>query len=488
MKEVILKYHSAIIWSLLIFQLLLFVINIPGLKIDIDEPWFGEQAYYLAENGIVKSEMFRDFLRYDERILVYHKVFIWAGALTIKSLGFNLYSLRLISLLSGILLAGLLYGFCKKYYNITVFRITLLILLFCPLIFRNTIIYRPEIMICAFGFLSFFFLYEFMQNKRLLFLILSAATAGFTLLIHLNGIIFIGAGAILLLSEKRWGHFAIYSAIATIVASLYFYEALGNMELFSLQFTQDPSNAGGNIEWYMPFKNLINEHKRLFRKPEIIGITILFLLSAFYWIKNSFKEKRHILIYTFCLIILLGAINHNKTTKYAILLLPYFSLIIAEYIHIQITHREKTKSFLQKIFLFLLCLTVSFGIYTSGKSILFDKGNMVRDHHAVVSSIPIGSKLLAPIRFSFNEIGNYDIFGLLPAKIILDNRGEDFNAENVCQIAAEYEVEYIIIDDEYRQQLGCTLNDTTCLEYEQYKYFKSQKKFDIYKRASLLIE
>ncbi|MCP4704064.1 MAG: hypothetical protein GY865_05600 [candidate division Zixibacteria bacterium] len=488
MKELLIKYYRPIIWSLLIFQLILFAINIPGLYIDIDEPWFGEQAHYLAEDGFVKSEMFQDFLRYDERILVYHKVFIWIGAFSIKFFGLSLFCLRLISLLFGILLTGLLYHFCKRYYNITIFKITLVVLLFCPLIFRNAILYRPEIMICATGFMSFFFLYIFIQNNNKLYLILSAVIAGFSLLIHLNGIIFIGAGAALLLYKKRWTHFGIFSAIAALVASFYFYETIGNFELFGMQFMNDPSNAGGNAQWSMPFTNLLDEHKRLFRKPEIIGITILFLLSAFYWIKNKPTDRKHLLIYTFCLIILMGAINHNKTTKYAILLFPYFALMIAEYIYMLINDSAKQKSLIHKLFLIILSFTILFGSYTTIKLTIFGKENWGEIHRAVASHIPKDSKLLAPMKFMFNEIGNYEIVGFLPAKIILDTRDKDFNAENACLIGLENDVDYIIIDNRYKKEFGCALDDITCLENDYFKYITSEYEYDIYKRDSLLTE
>ncbi len=488
MKELISKYYRPIIWSLLIFQLILFAINIPGLYIDIDEPWVGEPAYYLAETGVVKAETFQDYLRSDEKILLYHKAFVWAGAFFIKVFGFSLYSLRLVSFLSALLLGYLLFSFCRKYYNATIFRLTLIILLFCPLIFRNSVLYRPEMMLCAFGFLSFFFLYQFLQNKNQLYLILSAFIAGFSPLIHLNGIIFIGAGAILLLYEKRWRHFIIYSVLASIVASFYFYEIIGNTELFNLQFIQSSSNSVGNFEWYMPFKNLAGEHKRLFRKPEIIGITILFILSAFYWIKNRPKERKHLLIYTFCLIILMGVINHNKTTKYAILLFPYFALMIAEYIHTVITQKIKVNGFIQKPFIVILSILVLFDFYTSFKLILTGKENWVGTHQTVASHIPKDSKLLAPMKFIYNEIDNYNIVGFLPAKIILDERDKDFNAENSCLIGLEYDVDYIIIDNRYKKEFDCALDDTTCLENDHFKYIASEYEYDIYKRDSLLTE
>ena len=481
MKTGLIKYHQQIIWILLIAGLVLFVANIPGLYIDIDEPWFGEQAYYLANDGIVRSEMFQDFLQYNERILVYHKAFIWAGAAAVKLFGLSLYGLRLVSLLSGLVLVLLLYRFCKKNYNMTIFRLTLIILVFCPLIFRNTILYRPEMMICAAGFASFFFLYEYLENERPLYLILGAALAGFSVIIHLNGIIFIGAGGILLLSQKKWGYFFVFGIISILVASFYFYEAIGNPELFKLQFMQDPSHAGANVQWYMPVKNLLAEHKRLFRKPEIIGITVLFLLSAFYWIKDKSRQRRRLIIYTFSLIILMGLINHNKTTKYAILMFPYFALMIADNINSLIGHPQQIRNITQKAFLAMLAITLAFGLYSNISLVIFGKEDWVARHKAVARHIPHDAKIIAPMRFMFNEIDNYDIIGLLPARLIPKQEGKDFTPENVCRLGRKYSARYIIINDEYRALMGCPVDDTTCMQHEKYKYLTGEYHFYIYK-------
>ncbi len=483
MNEAVIKFSRAIIWSLLIFQLILFIFNIPGLKVSIDEAWIGEQAYAFADHGYVKSEMFDDFLGYDERILIYHKAFIWAGAVSIKLFGHSLYSLRIVSILFGIILAGLLYLFCRKYYNITIFKIALVILLLCPLIFRDSITYRPEIMAASFGFASFFCLYKFLLDENKIFLILSAILAGFSALAHLNGIIFIGAGALLLLFEKKWIWFAVFSVMASAVTSLYLNEAVGNWELFGLQLQQGQSNLSDNFHWYMPVKNLLNEHKRLFRKPEIIGITSLFLLAAWYRFRNFPKERKYLLLYTFSLIILMGMINHNKTTKYAILMFPLFALMISENIFLLINDPPRLKSLTQKLFAVILVFTFAVGLHFSFNSILFGKEDWTERHMTVASHIPHGSTILAPMSFMYDEIYNYNIIGMIPSKHILDHEGKAFTAENVCWFAQQNKCEYMVIDHERRLMLGCVDGDTTCLEHSDYEYLISEFEFDIYKRG-----
>ncbi len=489
MKEIIDKYHRPLIWSLLIFQLLLFAINIPGLYVDFDDAWLGEQAIMFARDGLVSSEMFQDYLRYNERILVYHKAFIWTGGLFIKLFGLSLYSLRLVSILFGLLLAGLIHLFCKKYYNSTIFRLTIIILLSCPLIFHYSAIFRPEVMLATFGFGSFFLLYEYLKQNKMIFLILSAIVAGLSVLVHLNGLIFIGAGAALLLFNKRWSGLVSFSILSAIIASLYFYEAIGNMELFRLQFVGDPSNAGSNLQWYMPFKNLINEHKRLFRKPEIYGITILFLLSVFYQIKSKTLKDRSMLVYAFSLIVLLGIISQNKTTKfYGIMLFPYFALIMAQNIYLLLTESERLKSYLQKLFIVMLTLVIGYGLFFSFQVILTGKEDWVSRHRAVASHIKQNSRVLVPMNFIFNEIDNYEILALNLARMTISDRGGEFDKETLCDLADEFNIEYIVIDEKYRTLLNCQPGDTACLEHNQFKYLSSEYEFDIYRRDRSLIE
>jgi len=344
-------------------------------------------------------------------------------------------------------------------------------------------------MLAAFGFISFFLLYEFINSNKSGFLILSAIFAGLSVLVHLNGVIFIGAGGILLLFNRRWGGFAAFSVISIIFASLYFYEALGSMELFRLQFAGDPSHAGKNLQWYMPFENLINEHKRLFRKPEIIGITVLFLLTVFYQIKSKASKDKSILIYIFSMIILLGMISHNKTTKfYGIMLFPYFALMAAQNIYLLLTEPERLKSFIQKTFVVMLASVFIFGIFYSFQIILTGKEDWAAKHKAVASHMPRDSRVFVPMGFIYNEIDNYDIVALHLARLTMWARGGDFNTESLCNLADEFNTEYIVIDEKYRTLLDCNSGDTTCLECGQYKYLASEYQFDIYRRDTSLIE
>lgn len=319
------------IYAFLFVLVILYCIDIPDLYVDIDEAWLGEQAYNLERSGVVRSDMFADYLNYDKQILVYHKGFILAGAAFLEIFGFDLFSLRLVSLISTLLLFLMLYYYCRREYDLNTFLVSLIILLACPLIFRNTILYRPEPMLAMIGFAGFLSLNRYIDGDKFVFLLLSAILAGLAVFSHLNGLIFIGAGSILLIYKRKWKGLIWFILISSAVSLLYFYDVIGNYNLFHLQFTGDPSKAAENANWYMPFRNLLNEHKRIFRKPEIIGITSLFILASINSLIQHKRRNYRIIIYAAALVVSMGLINHNKTTKYSILYFPYFAVLAADH-------------------------------------------------------------------------------------------------------------------------------------------------------------
>ncbi len=205
--------------------------------------------------------------------------------------------------------------------------------------------------------------------------------------------------------------------------------------------------------------------------------------------KSKAIKNRSILVYTFSLIVLLGIISQNKTTKfYGIMLFPYFALITAQNIYLLLTESERLKSYLQKLFIVMLALVIGFGLFFSFQIILTGKKDWVSRHQAVASHMKQNSRVLVPMNFIFNEIDNYEIVALNLARMIISNRGEEFDKEIVCNMADEFNTEYIVIDEKYRKLLDCQPGDTTCLEHNQFKYLGSEYEYDIYRRDTTLIE
>jgi len=450
--------------AIFLFVLLLFLANIPGLYVDIDEAWLGEQAHFLSQDGIVRSEMFDGFLHYDERILVYHKGFILAGAVFLKIFGFGLFSLRIVSLLSLAFIFILMFRICRRYYDTITFLCSAVIFLLCPLIFRNSILYRPELLVALLGLLSFTCLKIFLDWGNNRWLIISGLMAGLAAFSHLNGLIFIGAGGAVLAYRRQWSKLIIFGVASFAISMFYFYDVPGHWELFKYQFSNDPSNAGENAALYKPVLNLLNEHKRLFRKPEIICITTLFAISLIQSLRDKRRFNYDFIIYSLAAVLFMGLLNHNKTTKYAILYFPYFALLAADNIRHLWNNPRLIRCPLQILFMLILGASTVVGLEFAGRLLLTGKENLEEINRAVCAHIPENSRVLAPIQIMFNEIDNYRILGLHPARLLLKYDGQPFTLENLCGLAREKDVKYIIIDSEYRKQLGCNGNDFSCFK------------------------
>lgn len=177
---------------------LLFLWSLYHRFLFIDDGWLGEQANSLAQYGVVEIKLFKlyyaQFGSGDTPLYIYHKLFIALGGLLIYLTGSsNPYLLKSISLAAYLLLiAVIFYNYRNRFPNSVT---SSAILLFYFLVLTNLIwisfIYRPEIVVTLFGYLSFRSI-SLGQGKKAFFS--AGLLAGTAALFHLNGLIFILSG------------------------------------------------------------------------------------------------------------------------------------------------------------------------------------------------------------------------------------------------------------------------------------------------------
>jgi hypothetical protein len=222
----------------------------------IDDCFFGEQAYWLANEGIVRTKTIHAGLGWEERLFVYHKLNIWIGALIIKTLGWSVYYFKTFTLIVYLSFFFLL----KKYLQIDRSKFPeLTYLLVCLLVFINPLTfiygftYRPEILVMATGFVSFIALEKVRTNdsKSLLWIIIAGVSVGLAFLTHLNGIIFAVSGFFYLLIYRKYKLLIPFMLSGGIIMSFYFIDLLpsGNMERFLAQMNNWPDQVSGNFQW-----------------------------------------------------------------------------------------------------------------------------------------------------------------------------------------------------------------------------------------------
>ena len=287
--------------SILAVQAILLAVSLPGQRIQNDEAAFAEIAYWGAEDGHIRSELFRGLTRYEDRILLYHKAFQWLGVLTVQVCGFGLWPLRALSLIAFGSLIVLLRSHFRddnEQESHIAFLASIAFVALAPLTFKFAKFYRPEMIQAALGLGSYLALRSALRTNRMLPVVVAGVIAGLAMLTHLNGAIYVLAGGVLLLSRRRWGQTVVFGIFSMLAFSPFFYEIIGRFDLFWQQYTFDPTFGESERTIWGALMKLAEEHKRLFRKPEIVFTSILFFVSLFADIWRRRSTRRDFYVYT----------------------------------------------------------------------------------------------------------------------------------------------------------------------------------------------
>jgi hypothetical protein len=320
-----------------------------------------------------------------------------------------------------------------------------------PLMFRYVKIYRPEFLVTALGFASFLFVLRSVERKSILHASLAAITAGLAALAHLNGVIFIIAGLGALLLEKRGKEAAVFLPLSLAVAALYFYDIAGNQELFRRQFFNDFVVERTDYGILAPLRRLFAEHERYFRTPEIIGISVLFVLTMPLAFRKRIRENGFFYRYLLLLFLALGLVSKSITTKYAIPLLPFLALGIAS----AVSPRLRRETGINRIYGAVLALFIlahaGYGLFYGGKNAFTGKSFLAKENALIASGMERGVRVLAPGRFIFDEMDHFTIRDIHAARYrIMHEQKRDFNPTSLCEYALDNRFDYIVLDREYR--------------------------------------
>jgi hypothetical protein len=384
-----------------------------------DDAWFGEQAYWWWKDGHIRSEFFHGLLRWDEQLYVAHKLFLLFGVILLAIFGVSSYHLQVFGFLS---LCFLLFGFYlyyRKQDNSLAFCWILVLVFANSLLGAMSFEYRPEIMLAALGFMSFYFL-TLAQNttnhsntvvrknydKNAVF---AAIFAGLALLTHLNGVIYIFAGFLYLAMQRKYVLAIVFGAVASTISAFYFIDvALNNAWAeWLFQFRNDPAtvNAFGiaaKVKVMLLFPKIFVE------SPEqLVSVVLLSSLLFIYW-KEKNLQKSPALQYLFCLILPFWLITKSTSGIYQVMFLPFIFIVIA---NILSTYTPKTHfkyNFIPAMFIILYLLV---GIIGNSQRIINNfRSDFMPDYYdKIASQIPKNSRVIVPMTFFFNQYPNYQL-------------------------------------------------------------------------------
>jgi hypothetical protein len=407
------KYINALLALSIILFIAYQIDNIPRT----DDDYLGEQVYWLLKDGVVKSQFGYENLGYDIYQSIYHKLFIYNGYLMSYWLGWSLYSLHLVSYIWWfIFLAVLWKGLAKVYpeFKGEFWKLFLLLLLLNPDLIYGVGTFRPEVMLMTLGFISYLCIHIFLSSNRSIYLIISSAAAGLAMFAHLNGVIYIVAGFVLLTVNKRYAKALWYLFIAGMVAALFFIDVLQYKDLnfFWSQFKNDPVLNGADNKWYHIFIKLAAEQSRFFYTPKQIIISGTLILSLIFSWKKLYPKHKNLLLYTLTLVIVGGMFNPSKTPKYLILYMPFlYLLLIFSWNGVELL-QQRVKQYCIRVCMLGVILL---GVYHAVEHILINianlkSGGIIQEHAAIEKMIsePANQVVVLGSRpMIFNSIPHY---------------------------------------------------------------------------------
>lgn len=401
--------HRILLFLLLVSALLLiaaiFLLNVNG-----DEGIIAEHSYWITKVGYVKSKMYDGMGQgWEIRQYHFHKLFVYIGAIFIWIFGISLFALRSISIIFLLLTLTFMYRYSKNSPDISdhrnIFFLSALVLIANFTFLEFGIIFRPETMVMALGFLSFYFLETSQKERKFSLLAISALFAGLSMYTHLNGISFIFAGFVLLAIRKQFKQAFLFGVIASLAALLYFVDILSVTEIkaFWQQFSNDPNL--NNDDLLNPFIKLLNEQARFFWNPAIASFTLLTLACLILNFRNLRHRHGNLLPYFLLLVIGLGIFSHGKTLKYGLLYLPFMSLIIGHTLPAFIQSKISLKWILGSLFALFFLVNITYGVMRLNRSFDTVARNEIKSSLMPKKQVNVlGSECLF-----FNQMENYTL-------------------------------------------------------------------------------
>ena len=405
-------------WSgpLLLLVALLLALSCYQRPIHLDEAWIGEQAYWAAHEGAVRSELFRGFQHAELRQLVYHKLFVWQGAGAIWLGGWSVTGLRLLSLSYALLAAGLCWqalGHLPLRYPVHSRALGVALLLANGLVVEFSFRFRPEVMVMTLGLASWLCLQQAAaaSRRRLWYVAGAGLLAGLASLTHLNGLIFGAAGGILLLWRRQWGGAALFGLLAAGCGVAYFWEVarLGAWEEFWQQLRPAVQQPGGHGGWLYA-QRLLQEHRRLFHSGRAASLTVGALLAA----GVLYRHRRQLAggvvaelaLYTAVLVAGLSLLSQNDNSFYLLLYAPLLVLLIT----LALDHLAGRPGAVAAGAFVAAYLLVNLG---STVQLIGWRHSEVRDHQRLARHLAAyrGARVVAPLRFVFHEIEHFQVQG-----------------------------------------------------------------------------
>ncbi|TFH65543.1 MAG: hypothetical protein E4G91_02095 [Candidatus Zixiibacteriota bacterium] len=465
------KWRNRLLVAGLGLFLPLFVLALISRYVHTDEAWIGQQVYSLISRGVIISDLFRDLPPLDEKIVVYHKLLVWAGALSSHVAGWGLYQLRTVSAVAGAFTLAMLLFSLRSYLSLRTRLAAALILAYTPIFWEHMSMFRPEAIVCCCGLASFLCVRRCLHDHQLGWALAAGVFAGLSALAHAIGLAFAIAGVVVLIVERRYRSAILLTLTAAVVFLPYISGYFTDRSLFVNQlFHNRVMTPQVAFNWWQPLVNLAEEHKRIFRQPGVIGISVAFFLSLFVMTRREMRSSRSLLIYIATLLLLFGMSPLPKITRYTMPLTPFFAIVIAQ-VWRQINHKEVAgyRKTIARIFQVWLIVFFVYGVGALGWAALFDRSQEKQTNATLAAQMEPGSLVIAPFDFVYEQQPHFTIQSWWGAR---QSCMPGCSASSLEKYAKGLDVRYIILDPE---MVGIWGIDSNLInqQYQQYELRQS---------------
>lgn len=476
---------------------LLFAYSLWHRQPDIDDAWIGEHAYWMAQKGYVKSELMHGITHQDIRHIVHHKFFTLLGALFVSVFGFSLFTLKSVSLFGLIIFLFVFYKYQQKYSGNFALWISLLLVGANAFVFQYAFVYRPEIIVMTLGFISFIFLERGISNSfQYKWIVLSGLFAGLAAATHLNGLIYISAGGLLLLIKRKPIQALAFGLAAIPTLAVYFYDFTRefNFNYWIYQIKDSPAlhKTGMLPDWLWIMEKPFREQMRFFHSPKEISFSLLFvfiLTAAF----KRLRAEKDMLIYLGLLIISLSSLSVHATSKYLMLYLPVMIIIMSRGLTIFALwgepgsanirlHRTPKAYWAGSLLLIYLAVQMVWNVKNSISK--FDPAENRAIAEKYFGKETKNLNILAPMNFIFNEIEHFNRIQGDLSYADIQKTGKPLHGSYLLRFADSSGLDYLIITPEYAGRFGMDTLSEPQRKKEGFVTIEKNTNFEILKNEN----
>ncbi len=423
--------------------LLLLAATVYHRTAHFDDAWFAEQSYWLVRDGVVRSALFAGYNGWETKLYVFHKLFIYAGAGLMSVVGFSLAGSKVLSTLCVVVAGGLLWQYARWWSREGQW---LAVLLFggCGAVLYYAAINRPELLCMTLGLTSYVALDRPITKDS------KSGWAGFwaglAALTHLNGLIYLAAGGLWLLTRAGWRPALWFGLIGGLTTSLYFADALADSNMGGLiaQFRNDPATQS-NFSLTDKLGVMLGYHQVFFHSLREIPLTALTLLSLFFF-RAHLRLTNPVVLYLSLLVASFWLLTKSNFNFYYLLFVPWLVLaVVGGLIKSREVHTvRQLKAVRLALLTYALCALVSAGLVIREN---LEKPYAQEQNARLASLMPQkGTNIIAPIGFFFGQMDNYAIHGLTYYHLLEKQLGT-LPLATFFAIAEQRNVTYVVSDD-----------------------------------------